>query len=108
MSRKSIGINAEREIIHLFWKHDWAAIRIAGSGSIRYPVPDVLAGNTLRQIAMECKSTQDTSKYFSIDDDTMKSELTSKVLKCSINASRLSLSSCCKNSSRCWLFLLSK
>lgn len=46
MSHKSKGINAEREIIHLFWSMPgWTACRVAGSGSMKYPSPDVIAGN---------------------------------------------------------------
>jgi len=63
MSHKSKGINAERELIHLFWKNGWASIRIAGSGSSRYPCPDVLAGNGSRRIAIECKASKDSVKY---------------------------------------------
>ncbi len=63
MSRKSKGINAERELIHAFWKVGWAAIRVAGSGSSHYPSPDVLAGNSVRRVAIECKSSSATSKY---------------------------------------------
>ena len=58
MSKKSKGINAERELIHLFWGSDWAAVRVAGSGAIKYPVPDVLAANNMRKLAIECKSTK--------------------------------------------------
>ncbi|MBN2880996.1 Holliday junction resolvase [Candidatus Woesearchaeota archaeon] len=64
MSRKSKGLDAERELIHKFWKMGWAAIRCAGSGSIKYPVPDVLAGSSTRQIAIECKTNQATRQYF--------------------------------------------
>ena len=63
MSHKSQGINAERELIHAFWKLGWASIRIAGSGASRYPTPDVLAGKGSRKIAIECKSSKDTAKY---------------------------------------------
>ena len=63
MSRKSKGIGAERELIHLFWSRNWASIRVAGSGSSRYPSPDVLAGNGNRRIAIECKSSSETVKY---------------------------------------------
>ena len=63
MSRKSKGIGAERELIHLFWNRNWASIRVAGSGSSRYPSPDVLAGNGNRRIAIECKSSSETVKY---------------------------------------------
>ena len=63
MSSKKEGINAERELIHMFWKKDWAAIRVAGSGSSRYPSPDILAGNNLRKLAIECKSVSGINKY---------------------------------------------
>jgi len=64
MSRKSKGLNAEREIVHLFWKTgNWAAIRVAGSGSIGYPAPDVIAGNGKRLLAIECKSSGAKSQY---------------------------------------------
>jgi len=64
MNRKSKGINAERELIHLFWNTDsWSAIRAAGSGCSRYPSPDVLAGNSLRKLAIECKSSKEDNIY---------------------------------------------
>jgi len=63
MSHKSKGINAERELIHAFWKNSWSAIRVAGSGSSKYPCPDVLAGNGARRIAIECKASKDSVKY---------------------------------------------
>ena len=65
MSKKSVGIGAEREIIHMFWKEGWAAVRVAGSGSIKYPSPDVLASNNLRKLAIECKSTRGVRQHFS-------------------------------------------
>jgi len=68
MSTKSKGSNAEREILHEFWKNGWACIRTAGSGSINHPMPDLLAGNGIRRIAMECKVTIDTSKYFTKEE----------------------------------------
>ncbi len=64
MSLKSKGINAERELVHMFWAKDWACLRIAGSGSSRYPSPDILVGNKLRRLAVECKVTKEKSKYF--------------------------------------------
>ena len=64
MSRKSKGINAERELIHLFWGNGWSACRVAGSGSSRYPSPDVIAGNNVRKLAIECKVTKDIRQYF--------------------------------------------
>jgi len=68
MSLKSKGINAERELVHMFWAKDWACLRIAGSGSSRYPSPDILAGNKLRRLAVECKTTKEKSKYFAKED----------------------------------------
>ena len=68
MSRKSKGINAERELIHLFWGNGWAICRIAGSGSMRYPSADVLATNKLRRLAIECKTSKDDSKYFTKEE----------------------------------------
>ncbi len=64
MSRKSKGINAERELVHLFWEaNGWSAIRVAGSGSSPFPCPDVLAGNRIRKLAIECKTVNAKSKY---------------------------------------------
>lgn len=63
MSRKSKGINAERDLIHKFWAHNWAAIRVAGSGSMSYPAPDVLAGNNIRKLAIECKASKEKTRY---------------------------------------------
>ena len=64
MNQKSKGIKAEREIIHLFWKNGWSACRVAGSGSMKYPSPDVIAGNNVRKLAIECKVTKDVRQYF--------------------------------------------
>ena len=50
------GSRTERELLHMFWKHGWFCIRIAGSGSMPFPCPDLLAGKDGRSIAVECKS----------------------------------------------------
>ena len=69
MSVKSKGINAERDLIHKFWAtNKWAAIRIAGSGSMRYPSADILATNKLRKLAIECKTTKEQKKYFTKEE----------------------------------------
>lgn len=68
MSGKTKGINAERELIHMFWTNDWCAHRIAGSGSSRYPAPDIIAANASRRLAIEVKVTKDKAKYFSDAD----------------------------------------
>ncbi|MBI2128685.1 Holliday junction resolvase [Candidatus Woesearchaeota archaeon] len=69
MSRKSKGINAERELIHKFWAvNGWAAVRVAGSGSMKYPSADILAGNSIRKLAIESKVINDTKKYFTEEE----------------------------------------
>lgn len=61
--KKQKGSHAERELIHLFWKEGWAAVRVAGSGSMKYPSPDVVASNALRRMAIECKAVGEEKKY---------------------------------------------
>lgn len=69
MSHKSKGINAEREIIKLFAETgQWFACRVAGSGSSHFPSPDIIAGNKLRKLAIECKITKDQKKYFTKEE----------------------------------------
>jgi holliday junction resolvase Hjr len=63
MNKKAKGSNAERDLIHKFNENSWVAIRSAGSGSQQYPSPDILAGNNLRRVAIECKATADLKKY---------------------------------------------
>jgi holliday junction resolvase Hjr len=61
---KKKGSTAERDLINKFWQSGWSAVRAAGSGSTQYPCPDIIAGNSIKKIAIECKFTSDTSKYF--------------------------------------------
>ena len=68
MSSKSKGINAERDLIHKFWSVDWAAVRVAGSGSSRYPCCDIVAGNRLRKLAIECKTSKEKQRYLTKDE----------------------------------------
>lgn len=63
MNKKNKGTTAERELIHLFWKNDIPAIRVAGSGSMRHPSPDIVAGTPLRKIAIECKYIANNKLY---------------------------------------------
>jgi len=63
--QKQKGANAERELIGLFWNAGWAAHRIAGSGSSRFPSPDIIAGNFSKKFAIECKSTKAKIQYVS-------------------------------------------
>jgi len=66
-NKKAKGTAAERELVHKFWDHDWACVRIAGSGSSRYPAPDLLAGNGHRKIAIECKTVTKDKVYITKD-----------------------------------------
>lgn len=68
MKQKTKGTNAERELIHLLWGKGWAAVRVAGSGSGHYPSPDLLAGNGVRRLAIECKSTGEIKKYLTKEE----------------------------------------
>jgi len=63
INKKQKGSNAERELIELFWKSGWAAHRIAGSGSSKFPSPDIIAGNFSKKLAIECKSTKSENQY---------------------------------------------
>lgn len=64
-----MGIDAERDLIHKFWSlPDWAAVRVAGSGSMRYPSPDIIATNRQRMLAIECKTSKELSKYIPRED----------------------------------------
>lgn len=64
MKTKAKGSNAERELIHKFWQSGFAAIRSAGSGSMKYPSPDILAAKKGNILAIECKITKNLNKYF--------------------------------------------
>ncbi|MBR9683449.1 Holliday junction resolvase [Candidatus Woesearchaeota archaeon] len=69
MSRKAKGTRAERELIHMFWQtEDWSAHRIAGSGSNKYPSPDIISGNNNRILAIECKTLKKGKKYFNSEE----------------------------------------
>lgn len=61
---KTKGSNAERELVSMFAGIGWAAIRVAGSGSSKFPSPDVLVSNGSKVIAIECKSTKKKYQYF--------------------------------------------
>jgi Holliday junction resolvase len=63
MSKRK-GTNAERDLIKLFWSFGWGAVRVAGSGSMHFPSPDILAGNKVRRLAIEVKTTKSSRKYF--------------------------------------------
>ena len=68
MSSKSKGSQAERELLHLFWSKGWACLRSAGSGSMKYPGPDLIVSNRIRRLAVECKTTKSNKQYLDKHD----------------------------------------
>jgi Holliday junction resolvase len=68
INRKAKGTKGERELVKFFNENDWSCVRIAGSGSTKYPSPDLLAGNASRRLAIECKVTKDKKKYIPKSD----------------------------------------
>ena len=61
---KAKGSNAERQLVAKFWSKGYASIRVAGSGSSRFPCPDVLASNGKKIFAVEAKATKKDYQYF--------------------------------------------
>jgi|SRR3989344_1762137 len=59
---KAKGSRTERELLHMFWENRWFCLRVAGSGSMPFPCPDLLAGKKERSLAIECKSGK-TTRY---------------------------------------------
>lgn len=68
MRRKAKGTAAERELLNMLWVNGWACVRAAGSGSQPHPCPDLLAGNRLRKLAIECKAERGLAKYLADED----------------------------------------
>jgi len=65
MGSKQKGSTAERDLLHLFWATgDWVACRVAGSGSMKYPSPDIIANKQGMHLAIECKTTKSNYQYF--------------------------------------------
>jgi len=62
------GSRFERELVHMFWEKGFAAIRTPASGSIRHPVPDVIAGNGQKYLAIEVKARSKLPVYISEKD----------------------------------------
>ena len=70
MSHKSRGINAERDLVHKLQEKQFAAIRIAGSGNTKEPSTDILAGNGMRLLSIECKTVKGKYRYLSHEQIT--------------------------------------
>ncbi|MCD6590000.1 Holliday junction resolvase [Candidatus Woesearchaeota archaeon] len=77
--RKAKGSDAERELVHLLWNHGWSAARIAGSGSIKHPAPDIIAGRKGKLWVIECKTVEDLPKYFSLKEIRELEEFASRM-----------------------------
>lgn len=70
-NRKSKGMNSERELVHMLWSRGIPCIRVAGSGSSKYPSPDLIIGTANGKLAVEVKATSKEPLYISkeqIDD----------------------------------------
>ena len=62
---KHKGTEVERELVSLFWENGWSAVRVAGSGSMKFPSPDVLAGKPGgRIVVIECKLVNKSDKKY--------------------------------------------
>ena len=68
MNLKAKGTVAENQLLNMFWQKGWACLRSAGSGAMHHPGPDLLVGNKLRRLAIECKTCKGIVKYLSKDD----------------------------------------
>lgn len=75
---KAKGTRGERELVKFFNEAGWSCIRVAGSGSSRYPSPDLLAGNAIRRVAIECKVTKENKKYFDVGEIAQLQEFSQK------------------------------
>ncbi|MFX1293769.1 MAG: Holliday junction resolvase Hjc [Promethearchaeota archaeon] len=69
MTKKS-GIVSERQLIHLLWDHNFAALRVpaSGAGSKFFPKPDIIAGNGQKFYAFEVKTTNSEKIYLRDDE----------------------------------------
>ncbi len=56
------GITYERRLIEELWKRGFAAIRVAGSGLIKFS-PDIVAGNGKKYLAIEVKMRKSLPLY---------------------------------------------
>lgn len=66
MKRK--GTNFERELLDELWNRGFAAIRVAGSGAMSYPSPDIVASNGKKILAFEVKMRRNLPLYLKKDD----------------------------------------
>jgi len=66
MSKK--GSREERELVHMLWNANCAAMRApASGGATKKPLPDIIAGNGKIYLAIEVKSTSKDRIYINSD-----------------------------------------
>jgi holliday junction resolvase Hjr len=66
MSKK--GSREERELVHMLWSANCAAMRApASGGATKKPLPDIVAGNGKIYLAIEVKSTSKDRIYINSD-----------------------------------------
>jgi holliday junction resolvase Hjr len=66
MSKK--GSREERELVHMLWSANCAAMRApASGGATKKPLPDIIAGNGEIYLAIEVKSTSKDRIYINSD-----------------------------------------
>ena len=68
MSKYQKGANFERALVRDFWNNGFAAIRVAGSGSAPFSIPDLVAIKDRRVVAVECKTCSKDSFYLDKSD----------------------------------------
>lgn len=61
---KKRGSDAERELLHLLSKKNFAVARVAGSGMIEETCCDLFAGNGKKRYVIEVKISSNDKKYF--------------------------------------------
>ncbi len=65
------GYKKELELVHMLWDAGFAVVRTPASGSVsKKPLPDMIAGNGRKYIAVEAKATK--SDYIYLDEDEVK------------------------------------
>ena len=69
MSNSKKGDRVERSLVKWLYRHGWAVIRApASGGATQRELPDVLAGNGERVLAVEVKSSRSDAVYLSSDE----------------------------------------
>lgn len=73
MTRYSKGSNAERELLKMLFEKGFSVVRAAGSGKTSLPSPDIVALNSTKKLAFECKAWD--SEYLSIPVEQIEEQL---------------------------------